>query len=98
MRQVGLYEHGEDSERILVDDTVAVNVKLHSARPWHLKNRYLVLVAASVKLHGTRPWHLKMSIPGSYSNERETPRRKAVASFNFLLSCSGDLSEVLEAI
>ena len=60
MRQVGLYEHGEDSERILVVDTLAVNVKLHGARPWHLKISLTgAFVATSVKLHGARPWHLK---------------------------------------
>ncbi len=35
------------------------SVKLHGARPWHLRELCLFFVAASVKLHGARPWHLR---------------------------------------
>src|SRR5438046_1697211 len=39
---------------------VAANVRLHGARPWHLKSfQLLFLVAANVKLYGARPSHLK---------------------------------------
>jgi len=38
------------------------------------------LVAASVKLHGARPWHLGELCGVLCKRERETPRRKAVAS------------------
>src|SRR6266404_2128262 len=38
------------------------------------------LLAASVRLHGTRPWHLCKLGRFLCSGERETPRRKAVAS------------------
>ncbi len=39
------------------------------------------LLAASVRLHGARPWHLEEWRVGALvSRERETPRRKAMAS------------------
>src|SRR6266404_1005806 len=38
------------------------------------------LLAASVRLHGARPWHLCKLGRFLCSGERETPRRKAVAS------------------
>jgi hypothetical protein len=55
-------------------------VKLHGARPWHLRELAVVFVAVSVKLHGARPWHLRELCSCLCSRERETPRRKAVAS------------------
>ena len=60
--------------------SVAANVKLHGTRPWHLDPHRGGSVAANVKLHGTRPWHLDPHQRRFSSNERETPRHKAVAS------------------
>jgi hypothetical protein len=34
-----------------------ISVKLHGARPWHLREFAASFLAASVKLHGARPWH-----------------------------------------
>jgi len=59
---------------------VAANVSLHGARPWHLGEWRSFIVAANVKLHGARPWHLGEWRSFYCSRERETPRRKAVAS------------------
>jgi len=39
-----------------------------------------LFVAANVSLHGARPWHLGEWRSFYCSRERETPRRKAVAS------------------
>src|SRR5258705_13632759 len=36
-----------------------ISVKLHGARPWHLREFATSVLAASVKLHGARPWHLR---------------------------------------
>ncbi len=36
-------------------------------------------VATSVRLHGTSPWHLEIGL-FDCSDQRETPRRKVVAS------------------
>jgi hypothetical protein len=54
--------------------------------PWSLtlaankfKNGEPLFVAVSVRLHGARPWNLQKS-ESLCSNERETPRHKAVAS------------------
>ena len=39
-----------------------------------------------VKLHGTRSWHLASEENYWFSNKREAPRRKAVASCEWLVS------------
>ena len=36
---------------------LATSVKLHGARPWHLRKFAASFLATSVKLHGARPWH-----------------------------------------
>jgi len=36
---------------------VVASVKLHGARPWHLREFLQLFLAASVKPHGARPWH-----------------------------------------
>src|SRR5262245_6112965 len=51
--------------------------KIPRVVPWSLT--IVATVAASVKLHGTSPWHLQES-RCCCSRQRETPRRKAVAS------------------
>ena len=51
----------------------AASVRLHGARPWHLKNFHLFVVAANVRLHPARGWHL-LSEGGLFSSsKRETP-------------------------
>ena len=45
------------------------------------RKQQLVAIATNVKLHGASPWHLGRFYGFPDSNERESPRRKAVASF-----------------
>src|SRR5438552_3159098 len=45
-----------------------------------LQYKRWLLDSLSVRLHGTRPWHPAKTCDISCSRERESPRRKAVAS------------------
>jgi len=50
------------------------------------------LGATNVRLHATSAWHLKVFLASYGSGEREVPRDKPVASFDFLGPAAQDTS------